>query len=607
MKIIIRQKYKSIPYGLEFELPMFTVLTGENGSGKTHLFEAIAHLSDKEVNFEGRLLRNINYIPFGGLIPEIDQQCDSVQVSQNIKKVWNSIRNIKEQQSTLGGEYNYSGPPENDPIITLPSISQQYKNAILDISKKVGVLPSKLTEDHISDQININAVASNNLFNIQFALIFKSYHVRYIDNKLNQIYTKEEIHDAPLFLDDEEFKAKYGEAPWELVNSILEKLRLPYTVNNPLKTMRDTTFIFKLTHQISGIEIDTKDLSTGERTLMSLALAVYNSNDIMGKPELLILDEPDASLHPSMSKIMLDIIENEIVGKNKIPVLLSTHSPTTIACSPASALYKISVSDKTPVQCTLDDSMKILTYSIPNLRVSIEHRRQVFVEHTYDVEYYEALFDIISRKEKFTVTPQFLPPHTLNGSNCDAVLEITRKLRDMGNTNVYGLIDRDINNSPEKQVIILGQGKRYAIENYIFEPHFIGLYLIYKNFISPKELGLDKCFSYVDVTKKIEVESSCLQTIVDNIQNKIEWGDAAKYSVTSQLLDGTEIMMRKEIFEMKGHALESLVKKTWNILNSIRSNNDGDSALKKDIINTVINDFPNLISKDISKTFSSIR
>ena len=41
MKIKIVRHHKSIPSGLDFELPEFTVLTGENGSGKTHLFEAL--------------------------------------------------------------------------------------------------------------------------------------------------------------------------------------------------------------------------------------------------------------------------------------------------------------------------------------------------------------------------------------------------------------------------------------------------------------------------------------------------------------------------------------------------------------------------------------
>ncbi|PTT43920.1 ATP-binding protein [Aeromonas sp. HMWF016] len=601
MKIKIRKNHKSIQSNLEFELPIFTVLTGENGSGKTHLFEAIGNADNGEVYLDGELLKSISYIPFGGLNPQVDQQCDPAQISQRVKHVWQTIAQLK--QNFVGHQQGsvYSGTLENDPVFLY---ANQYKNLIKDISKKLNVLPSNLTEDLVADNISIMDLSGESLFNSQFALIFKAYHIRYLDNKLNKIYADEGILDAPPYLNEEKFNAKYGEAPWTFVNGILEKLKLPYTVNNPMNTMRDTTFIFKLVHKHSGIEIETNDLSTGEKTLMSLALAIYNSTGTRDRTGFLILDEPDAPLHPSMSKLMLEIIEEEIVRKHKIPVLLSTHSPTTIACSPANALYKISASNKVPAQCDLEDSMKILTYGIPNLRVSTEHRRQVFVEHTYDVEYYEALFDIISRHQEFTVTPQFLPPHTLNGSNCDAVLEITRKLRDMGNPHVYGLIDWDLKNSPEQQVIILGLGNRYAIENYIFEPHFLGLYLIYKKFVNPNELGLATCNSYLDVTKAIEANNDVLQTIADNVHGKIKWGN--NHMIESELLSGYKLQVRKDSFEMKGHKLEEIIKDTWPILKSVRSNNGGDSVLKKDIINTVINDFPRLLSIDISNTFTSI-
>lgn len=603
MKIKIRQNHKSIQSGLEFELPIFTVLTGENGSGKTHLFEAIGNTDNGEVYLDGALLKSISYIPFGGLSPQVDQQCDPAQISQRVKHVWQTIAQNKRNHMGQGQSSAHSVSLENDPVYLY---AHQYKNVIKDISQKLNILPSDLTEDLVSDSISIMDLSGESLFNSQFALIFKAYHVRYLDNKLNKIYADDGILGAPPYLNDGEFKAKYGEAPWTFVNGILEKLKLPYTVNNPMNTMRDTTFIFKLVHKNSGIEIETNDLSTGEKTLMSLALAIYNSTGTRDRTGFLILDEPDAPLHPSMSKLMLEIIEEEIVRKHKIPVLLSTHSPTTIACSPANSLYKISVSNKTPVQCDLEDSMNILTYGIPNLRVSTEHRRQVFVEHTYDVEYYEALFDIVSRHQKFTVTPQFLPPHTLNGSNCDDVLEITRKLRDMGNTHVYGLIDWDLKNSPEQQIIILGLGKRYAIENYIFEPHFLGLYLIHKKFVKPNELGLVNCNSYLDVTKAIEADNDVLQIIADHVHGKIEWENENNYIVESELLNGYKLQVRKDSFEMKGHKLEEIIKNTWPMLKSVRNNNFGDSVLKKDIINTVINDFPSLLSVDISNTFISI-
>lgn len=59
MKIVIKHKHKSLPKGLDMgELPNFSIITGENGAGKTHLLEYI-----KNFGVEGIDINFINYIP----------------------------------------------------------------------------------------------------------------------------------------------------------------------------------------------------------------------------------------------------------------------------------------------------------------------------------------------------------------------------------------------------------------------------------------------------------------------------------------------------------------------------------------------------------------
>ncbi len=358
-----------------------------------------------------------------------------------------------------------------------------------------------------------------------------------------------------------------------------------------MSSKRDSTYYFKLVHKDLGFEIDTNDLSTGEKTLMSLALAIYNTTGQGGQADILILDEPDAPLHPSLSKLMLELLEEDVVKKYGIPVIMSTHSPTTITSAP-------------PRQCDLEDSISTLTYGIANLHISVEKRRQVFVEHSYDVEYYEALYEILSRHYQFDTLPQFLPPHSRNGTNCSDVKSITRTLRDLGNTQVYGLIDWDGENRQEDQIIILGLEKRYSIENYILEPHLLGLYLVKKNFVSPVEIGLPNCSSYLDICNKISNET--LQCITNIIESKISWDNTDSSSrISSILINDYTLQVRQELYTIKGHNLEEKCKTAWPRLNSVRGN--GDSALKKDIVFTIINDFPLLLSKDIIDTFMQFK
>lgn len=52
------------------------------------------------------------------------------------------------------------------------------------------------------------------------------------------------------------------------------------------------------------------------------------------------------------------------------------------------------------------------------------------------------------------------------------------KLRGLGNDLVYGIIDHDKTNYSSNDIFVLGEGNRYTIENYIFNPIFVALLLI---------------------------------------------------------------------------------------------------------------------------------
>jgi ABC-type cobalamin/Fe3+-siderophores transport system ATPase subunit len=74
MNIEIRKPHKSILEPMNFELPDFTVLTGKNGSGKTHLFEAISDKENGLVTNNRQAISNITYIAYNQLNPIVDQQ-----------------------------------------------------------------------------------------------------------------------------------------------------------------------------------------------------------------------------------------------------------------------------------------------------------------------------------------------------------------------------------------------------------------------------------------------------------------------------------------------------------------------------------------------------
>lgn len=100
MKIRVSQQHKSIPAGLEFYLPNFCILTGKNGSGKTHLLEAMANTTLCQIEIDDKVITNILHIGYNGLNPQIDERCDSNQLVQNATSRWHPINNIIQQYKT---------------------------------------------------------------------------------------------------------------------------------------------------------------------------------------------------------------------------------------------------------------------------------------------------------------------------------------------------------------------------------------------------------------------------------------------------------------------------------------------------------------------------
>lgn len=51
------------------------------------------------------------------------------------------------------------------------------------------------------------------------------------------------------------------------------------------------------------------------------------------------MDEPDAHLHPSMTRQFIDILKGVLVDHYKVRVILTTHSPSNVALAPETSLF----------------------------------------------------------------------------------------------------------------------------------------------------------------------------------------------------------------------------------------------------------------------------
>ncbi|WP_452230192.1 ATP-binding protein [Lacinutrix sp. MEBiC02404] len=592
MIIKLKAEYKSIKERIEFELPNFSVLTGKNGSGKTHLLEALANKNLTDVIVNGVKIQNARYIPFNGLNPSIQENCDPDTIVKHIKNVWKQFIQAKRQAENRGVQN-----VNNQTVLSFikpENIKQHCSKALEETGKNYDVL----SENDIEDYFDISFMGQNDFFTAQFALIFKNYHKLWIENQENKFYESQKIATTAKILTDKEFLDKNGEPPWDFVNKIFTETNIPYEVNNPMGSRKETSFIFRLKDKQEDFEISSANLSTGEKVLMSLALAIYNTGGQQGKPDLLLIDEPDAALHPSMTKKMVNILKKSIVEENDIPTLITTHSPTTVVAAEGISLYQMERGNNKPKKIPIQRAVEILSGDIPFLKISTEKRRQVFVESKYDVTYYELLLNIYGRLVNFSSEPIFIPARTSNGSNCTDVIEVVNNLHSNGNEQIYGIVDWDLHNISKDRILVLGENDRYAIENYLLDPLLIGLLMLRENKIPFTDFTGLSISSY---SQAINLNQSDGQLIIDKILIDLSLQSANK--ITYKTFNGWELQTTIEFNQHQGHDLETLLKSRFPFLNIYQR----EDALKKDIIEKVVNDHPGIAPIELSEIIMKIK
>lgn len=598
MKISIAEKYKSIPKGIDFEIPKFCVLTGKNGSGKSHLLEAIAGANRNlsVVQKDNFPTTNILLVGFNGLNPQINEQCEASQILGNVRNYWNQIINIQTnyRQAIDRGEIfssveQYLPRHGSNPVLY---------SVISNVLKRSGKNFEKLTENDVLAEINFNEITQDQLFFSQCALIFKAYHTRHIKNLISEFAASKPEGKHLSFLSQADFVNKYGPAPWDVVNEILNRAGLPYRVSIPEGVEYDLPYILRLVDVEKNVDISVNDLSSGEKVLMSLALAIYNSTEGGNKPDLLLLDEPDAPLHPQFSKLLIDVLTEVIIKKTGISVIITTHSPSTVAMAPEGSVFEIDRLTRIPRKVTNSHAINILTTGIEFLKVSYENRRQIFVESSNDVQYFDRLHAIFSRRHTFKFQPIFLEPHS-GTSNCTDVINIVGKLRSSGSDLAFGLIDFDRVNLSNNSVYVLGDGKRYAIENYLLDPIFVILGLIKYGKKKFSDFGVQGKNTYVDAMTLTQAEC---QILVDSFLKDVGVCSGGIISVTWD--NGFDINYSEEFLFHQGHEYEGKICQKFPELNAI-SKGKGDAILKIELLR-VAEDFPGFLPIELMGTFNKV-
>ena len=646
--------YKSIVTLDTTEVPNFVVLTGRNGSGKTHLLEALDNGSVKS-NLTSDYQRDILLYDWDNIIPKDTGIFDPSQYQTKRSNWFNQIRTqqdqvfpkLQEQAIKLGIPVEHCSSIRKLKLLNESKLTEIFSDA--DKAKKVyqklreqiqqyGRNIGQQTQRHINNEDTWKKLApevikerpelfletsESKFFNNEkllwgevdpfqqaFGRLFSTYRELIHQNDRLEKYPPPE--DSELrHLDDEEFRKTYGEPPWNFVNKILETCNLDFRVEGP-PLHEVSSYEPRLRKVTADVEMKFQDLSSGEKVLMSFALCLYNASDLRQQkhfPKLLLLDEVDAPLHPSMVRSLLNTIQEVLVDGKDVSVILTTHSPSTVALAPEESLYEMNPSGPSIEKTTKSQAVSILTAGVPTLSVSFDGRRQVFVESKTDAQIYEKLYQLYKTYLQSEQSLNFIEVGNSNesggeaNSGCVQVNRLVNNLVHNGNASVFGLIDWDrCNNPPNERIKVLSHQLRNGIESLLFDPVLIATTVIKENLPYCQEKNL---VSQEDTYTSISVwEEAKWQEVANVVQIHILGNcDSSCEHLKVKYLNGMSLKIRKDYLHLDDHKLESAIVDSFGFL---KPKNNRAGKLMNHICDSILPDYPSLMPSDLLTTFKEL-
>lgn len=242
------------------------VLAGVNGSGKTTILEYMANSFD-------RLLSNYN-------------KKDILEFQEHVNKnivVWNHEEVVGFQR-----DVNYEKEKSKKHFHENPGSGYM----------SLTVIDGKSKSYHFDNVIYLPA-GTNKIEDIK-----ETIRQKYIDRAFEIDKPSEalkELHDY--------------------ISDIFKGLALTFNLSSIDYNKKEVLF-----KDNNGVEFDINELSTGEKTLLSKVLYLYFEGY---ENKVILIDEPELSLHPSWQNKVLKIYEN-FAEKNNCQIIIATHSPHII-------------------------------------------------------------------------------------------------------------------------------------------------------------------------------------------------------------------------------------------------------------------------------------
>ena len=302
--------------------------------------------SDEYHQFEGQLRNKISQTPDFKYFTKInDSEALSAYSQEILTDVIGPLR-PKDQQSR-SSRSNEKGTCGNDSAILL-SLAM----------KLTGKLPHELLrEDILRAAYYEGDTIANNL---------SQAFTRYKVEQYSWAHTQGEVRQDSIQSLMSEYR-QLNQPPWALLRENLDRMRGasddPQLFNFKFSDPETDEIIFTghseysfkttFTNRATGESYSVTSLSSGEKILMSLYLAAFNQTMGRRRPKLVLLDELDAVLHPSMVSALIKGLKDQFVN-NGTQVIMATHSVTTVSLLEEREIFRVARSgEKIDVQAVL--------------------------------------------------------------------------------------------------------------------------------------------------------------------------------------------------------------------------------------------------------------
>lgn len=502
-KIRFSAVYKSIASMQEASLPDFTLVTGRNGSGKSHLLEALSGGQLQSIIAPN--ITDITLFTWDTLAPKDQPPAEPGKLSAIGELLVNGLSGFGGQDSQ---QFKVKLDGNSIPV-TVAALrgrsSQSSSDLVLNARMARGVLEQMLPGGRqnerkrqearaylasVNDKVLVDAC--NDLFSPlenrcrNAVLAFDRVTSGGFEQELNKVFQMhrdlENRNSVARDRGQDDRMITLPElAPWDLLNQLFERADIPFTVDAPDHLETTSSVVVTLRKKGSREDIRFVDLSSGEKIFISFAIALYNSTslrDMASFPKLLLLDEIDATLHPSMVKYVLRVIKDTLVKELGIKVIMTTHSPTTVALVEDAEVFEMDNQAGKLKQVGRSAALRTLTQSIPALAIEYDARVTVITEDENDASLWTALYSGLKDRVSSNVSLAFLgagvkqESGSTQGGGCARVKTLTSNMTDAGVKRVVGMTDWDTVNTSDHgaRLHVMCEGERYSIENLLLDP-----------------------------------------------------------------------------------------------------------------------------------------